>query len=195
MDIHLFAEWHDRRYVLPSSYWRRRGKTELRSKVSIHFCHSFVCLLSRSSINVSIHKQIHTFTSLLSDIIIDQSIYPSIYSTNPSIHSGRRVSPQSQRATTCRRQRCGTRCTRSSRQVFPIINRFINQPIHTRNIIMAIKTTILTTIELTKESSFWSGGSFPREVPEHHGQCQRCHGAFKCKWSYTICILHFASNF
>ena len=154
-------------------------------------------VFSLSSINVSIHKQIHTSISIPSDF--HSSIHLSIHlfhqSTNPSIHSGRRVSPQSQRATTCRRQRCGTRCTRSSRQVFPIINRFINQPIHTRNIIMAIKTTILTTIELTKESSFWSGGSFPREVPEHHGQCQRCHGAFKCKWSYTICILHFASNF
>ena len=142
--------------MLPSSYRRRRGKTELRSKVSIHFCHSFVCLLSRSSINVSIHKQIHTSISIPSDF--HSSIHLSIHlfhqSTNPSIHSGRRVSPQSQRATTCRRQRCGTRCTRSSRQVFPIINRFINQPIHTRNIIMAIKTTILTTIELTKESSF-----------------------------------------
>ena len=88
----------------------------------------------------STNKSIHLY--LFHPTFIHQSIYPSIYSTNPSIHSGRRVSPQSQRATTCRRQRCGTRCTRSSRQVFPIINRFINQPIHTRNIIMAIKTTI-----------------------------------------------------
>ena len=29
---------------------------------------------------------------------------------------------------------------------------------------------------------FSQGGSLPREISEHHGQCQRCHGARKCKY-------------
>ena len=168
---HKIAERHDWRNVLPSSYWRRWGEVKLRPKVS-------------------------TFSNISAPIFYFQYFYSKSWLTNifnnpqsclrvPRVCG--QLSPSCEDVVQDAQDHQG-------KSFHSPINLSMNPSIY-RNIIMAIKTTILTTIELTKESSFWSGGSFPREVPEHHGQCQRCHGAFKCKWSYTLSILHFASNF
>ena len=106
----FYPERHDRGDVLPSPHRRGRWEAELRSKVfnslSSFLFDPFVFLF----------QPIH-FYLLYQTIPSIPSIHPSNYPTFPSIHSERRASPRYQRATISKQQRCGTRCTRSSRQV------------------------------------------------------------------------------